>query len=219
MFKVTYTANQIADRVKRTFGDESGVQVTDTDIIGWINSAQLEICSKNDVLKGTATTTSVANTYTYPTLDAEDSNIHNIHSITYAGTKLKYVSFQDFEKYVGENDPNRTSRATPEFWTEWGGQIQVYPTPVASGDTITVYFTRLPTPVTSLNDLLSLPDNYFNRILEYCLSAAYEMDENFGAHQAKMEQFDTRMLNMVDEDNRPADDFYPVVTVREMDMY
>lgn len=218
MFKTSYTAQNVADRIKRTFGDESGVQVTDTDIIGWVNSAQLEICSKTDVLKGVANAVSVAGQFDYPNLDAQDAGINNIFSVTYKGVKLKYLSWQDFEQYISDNDPLRTTQADPEYWSTWGDQLSLYPTPVTSNDAIRVHFTALPTTILALSSPLSLPDNYFNRIIEHVLSSAYEMDENFGAHEAKLNQFDSRMLNMVDEDYRPADDYYPAVTVRAEDM-
>lgn len=217
MFKTSYTAQNVADRIKRTFGDESGVQVTTPDIIGWINSAQLEICSKTDVLKGVANAVSVAGQAEYPNLDAQDAGINNIFSVKYKGIKLKFMSWQDFEAYVSENDPLRTTRATPEFWSRWGDQLSLFPTPESSGDAITVYFTALPAVISTLADSLSLPDNYFNRIVEHVLSSAYEMDENFGAHEAKLNQFDARLLTMGDEDEAPADDFYPVISVRAED--
>ena len=44
-FTATKTVSDIATDVKRTFGDEAGVQVNDTDIARWINSAQIEIVS------------------------------------------------------------------------------------------------------------------------------------------------------------------------------
>ena len=47
---MTLNIQDVANRVKRTFGDESGVQVTDDDIIRWVNDAQLEISRQNEDL-------------------------------------------------------------------------------------------------------------------------------------------------------------------------
>jgi hypothetical protein len=46
----TKTVGQIYDYVKRAFGDESGVQLTNADIVRWINDAQNEIAEAAGVI-------------------------------------------------------------------------------------------------------------------------------------------------------------------------
>jgi hypothetical protein len=55
---LTLNVTDIAVRVKRTFGDEAGVQIVDDDIIRWINEAQEEITNDN---QGLLEATGVAN--------------------------------------------------------------------------------------------------------------------------------------------------------------
>jgi hypothetical protein len=213
-FNATRTANDIAADIKRTFGDESGVQVTDPDLVRWINSAQVEIVSKNQVLVADATTPSVSNQYDY---DISALNIQTIHSIHYNGSRLEAISFVDFERVYLKDDPNRTSSGTPEVWAKWGNTITLYPTPSNDGDSIKIYYYGLPATITSLSDSLSLPDNYYERILEYVLAKAYEMDENFAASDNKLNRFDSNLVGMNGDVDAPRQDTYSVITVRPED--
>lgn len=45
------TVADVFRRVKRTFGDEAGVQITNSDIIDWINDGQVEICERQKITK------------------------------------------------------------------------------------------------------------------------------------------------------------------------
>lgn len=210
----TKKASDVANYVKRQFGDESGVQVTDADILRWINSAQEEIVSNNQVLKATATKTTTADTYSYQL--GIDVNIQYINSLHIDGVKILYMNFNEAEELILKQDPTRVVRARPEFWYEWAGVVYLYPTPDA-GYTLTIYYHPTPTPVTQLTDSLSLPDNYFNRIIEYVMAQAFELDENFGAAQTKSNQFDSKLVSMSLDENRTSVDTYPLITIRPED--
>lgn len=214
-FQSTYTAKDVADSVKRTFGDESGVQVVDSDIIRWINAAQLEIVDSNKILKGSATTPSVANQEGY-SLGAS-LKILTLNSIHYEGVKLAYKSFHEAEEYITSEDPAKTQRGVPEFWYEWAGEILFYPIPAESGKSIKLYFLTTPDKITSINDALSVPDNYYNRVVEFVMAHAYEMDENLGAYQAKYSQYQDNMLNMSLKEEVSQVDTYSTITVMPED--
>lgn len=214
-FTVTKKVSDVATDVKRTFGDEASVQVNDSDIIRWVNEAQIEIVSKNQILTAQATTPSIVNVYDY---DVSGLNIQNIHSIHYNGAKLKALSFVDFEDLVLKDDPYRNAAGIPELWARWGNSVTLYPTPNSSGTDIKIYYYALPTPPVDTTSDLSLPDNYYPRILEYVLSKAYEMDENFAASDNKISRFDSNLVSMMGDEVAPAQDTYSVITVRPEDM-
>lgn len=213
-FQTTYTAKDVADSIKRTFGDESGVQVTDSDIIRWVNAAQLEIVDANKILKGSATTPSVAGQEAY---QLSSLKILTLNSVHYEGVKLAYKSFHEAEEYITSEDPAKTQQGVPEFWYEWGGEILLYPLPADSGKSIKLYFLTIPEKITSITDPLSVPDNYFNRVVEFAMANAYEMDENLGAQQAKYAQFQDGILNMSLKEEVSQVDTYSTVTVMPED--
>ena len=68
----TKTGLDVAAAVKRTFGDESGVQLVDNDIVNWINQAQVHIASSTRVLKTKATTSLISGQNTYSLAEALD---------------------------------------------------------------------------------------------------------------------------------------------------
>jgi hypothetical protein len=211
----TKAVSDVATYVKRSFGDESGVQVTDSDIIRWINAAVSEIVSTNSVLKGTATRDTEAGVYQYSLGDSID--IQYISSIHVNGYKLRAMSFQDAETYITNSDPSHSSTGNPQLWYEWGGVVHVYPTP-DNAYSLSVYYTKVPTPVLELTDTLPLPDSYFSRIVEFCMAEAYELDENLQGQQLKRDQFDSRLVAMTGDEDRGADDVYPMMTVMPEDM-
>jgi hypothetical protein len=215
-FAVTKKVSDIASDVKRTFGDESGVQVTDSDIIRWVNQAQAEIVSKNNILYSTAVTQSVANQYVY---SLAQLNIQAIRSIHFDGIKMENLTFQEAEEKISRDDPKHTAVGTPQYWYQWGNSdVMLYPTPANSDLAITIYYHATPATVSTTEDSLGLPDNYYNRILEYVMSCAYEMDENFAASDSRLSRFENNLVGMYEDENKPAQDFYATISVRPEDM-
>jgi hypothetical protein len=203
----TRTAGEAMQAVKRAFGDESGVQLEDTDLIGWINDAQDEIVKRNRVLKATSTTNSVAGqaAYTFPSMD-----ILQIESIHYDGRLLRNLSFVEAERFL--IDPTNTDSGEPWLWYEWEGTFTMFPTPPTVKE-IKVYYTKVPTPVVDLSSVLSVPDKYYQYVLQYVLQQAYEMDEDLQASQMKGQQF-TEGLAVLNEEERTAQNMtYSVINV------
>src|SRR5215212_5975441 len=95
--------SDIKTRIKRTFGDESGVQVTDEDIVRWINDAQRAIVTQNEsLLEVTALASLVAGTQEY-TLPADILILKAIHIKPSGYTSyisLKGYSFAEFNEYM-----------------------------------------------------------------------------------------------------------------------
>jgi hypothetical protein len=213
---ITKKVSDVAIFVKRAFGDESAVQVTDDDIYRWINAAQQEILTKNKLLKAVATTdlTSGISEYLFPS-----QNIQEVQSIHISGKKINYYSFQEAEDYIINTDPDKLATGTPVSWYEWGGTFYLYPTPdttVVGG--IKIYYVKAPDIVAAQADLLSVPDEYFNRIIEYCLGQAYEMDEDTQNSQYKLSQFSQGLDIMADAATNINASYYPRITILEDDL-
>lgn len=211
----TKTVADIATYVKRQFGDESGVQVTNDDIIRWVNAAEQEIISANQVLKAVATTATVADQEEYVLGTGVD--LQYINSIHVAGLKLPFRNFNDAESYITVNDPDKTQRTRPEFWYEWAGTVYLYPIP-DTVYTLKVFYHRVPVALTGTGDTLNVPDNYFNRIVEYCMAQAYELDENLDAALAKSQQFQSNLVAQALDENATSYDKYPMITILDEDL-
>lgn len=206
----TQTVNDIASVVKRVFGDESGVQLTDTDIIRWVNEAQSEINSKNKVLKKRASITAVPQQSAY--VLPSSFKVRQIEGVHYDGSPLKSLTFSQAEQDILAYDPKLEQEGIPDSWYEWAGEITLWPKPSAANQ-ITVYFTEEPATLTSINDLLILPDKYFNPIRDYVLAQAYEMDESMDVALRKQEQFGNSVLEMSEEERTSQNMTFQSITL------
>ena len=209
----------VKTRVKRQFGDDAGIQIQDADIVRWVNDAQREIANQNDdLLQVTAQTLVVANqaTYTLPT------DYRLLKRIQFNGLHMKGMSQQDFDEYIDGLSSNAAnySQGDPIVYNIWKGQFTVFPTPAQSSTVsngsptnFTIYYLRNTVDVVNDTDNLEFPNGYHNHIVEYCLSMAYELDENWGAAQQKQAQFNKGVAGLKERDNWPVREKYPTVTV------
>ena len=210
----TKTVAKVLDHVKRQFGDESGVQITDQDIIRWVNAGQDEIFRRSEPLKASTNTNLVAGQteYTLP------GDILRIQTIYVNGIPLEQRSNQELEEYVRAADPTNLTSGQPAVWSEWGGTISLYPKPDTSvTDGILLKYVKAPTEVTQSTDVLSLPDAFYNRLIEYVMQQAYELDENFAAADTKAAQFTMNLEGQAGKD-QVTPNVYPTITVLEEDM-
>lgn len=187
--RYTRTVTDVITSVKRQFGDESAVQITDADIIRWVNDGQREIVDQNTTInQKLAKTDLIANQDTYPLAsDPNLPNIARISSVRVNNSLLRPITVQEAENFV-VGDGNS---GDPMAWYEEEGNLVLYPKPTTGYVAgLTFRFTALPTKVTGNTDALTIPDTYFTALVQYCLSQAYELDENGQMAQMKSQQFE-----------------------------
>lgn len=206
------TVQEVLQSVTRQFGDESGVQLETADIIRWVNDAADEINRRNKVLKATSTSSSVVDQqdYTFPS-----DNILQIESLHYAGSRLPNMPFPQAEEQIINAQATLNDSGTPYLWYEWGGRFSLWPKP-STVETITLYYTQRPDPVTVVGDVIPLPDKYFQAIVQYVLQQAYEMDEDWTASQAKAQQLDASIGEMAEEERTAQNMTYSIITVLDL---
>lgn len=206
----TKTVADVMRVVKRQFGDESGVQLEDADIFGWIDDAQTRINLDSKVLKAKSSQAATPGTgsYTFPAM-----NILSIDSIHYEGRRVPNMSFAQAEETVSQADPAGTLTSNePTLWYEWGGTFTFFPVPDSAG-TIEVFYTVKPTAIVDETSDLSLPDDFFMDVVNYVLLQAYEMDEDWEARGVKEQQFNDSLLRRGEQARDEQNMTYPVITV------
>jgi hypothetical protein len=213
----TRTGTQVADKVKRQFGDPDGRQINDFDILGWINLAQQDIVSQNPLLKETVQTNVVRgqDLYTYPT-----ENIQYIEALHYDSVPLEPYSFQEAQAYILSHLPESGSpEGTPTIWYERAGQVYIFPKPntnITNG--LRMYYVKQPEDLVLLTDTLSVPDRYFQRVVDLVLARAYQLDENWEAASYKQQEYVNAMNLLENQENVVQMNTYPSVTVRIEDL-
>lgn len=204
----------IFNRVKRSFGDESGVQISDDDLIRWINDAQVQIATENpSSMEAVATTNIVGGQSEYP----QPADVNNIRALMFKGYRLKPLSFQEFNEYLdGFSAPagSEYGYSSPRVFMVYAGNIVVFPTPSdPEENALKIYYSKLPAKVANTADELTVPERYHNAVVEYCLSRAYELDEDFEKASYKKTEFgDSVMKASVSESWNPQE-YYPRITV------
>jgi len=173
----TKTVGAVYDAVKRAFGDESGVQLTNYDIVRWVNEAQVDISKQNQILQTTATLAVTGGVATYA-LSTVTPAIDSVASLLLNGRRVGNIPISQAEESISLADPEGTETGAPQFWYAWGGDITFWPVP-NKDYTMTIRYTAQPSDVTTNStDVLSVPDECFTDICNFVLMKAYEMDEN-----------------------------------------
>lgn len=211
------TVQDVSDRLRRLFGDESSVQLEDDDIIRWVNDAQREIVMTSETLLATTSTEDLVdgtNEYDLPTFLLVLRSLRVKQSGADSYTSLKFHSLVDFDTYVDGWDGTARGEGRPAIYTTYSGKLFLFPTPNADvTDGIKFLYSRKPTDVDELSDNLDLPDSYLNAIVTYCLGQATIMDEDYQAatiHQAKF----TEDINKQNFREQPRVlEKYPVISV------
>lgn len=204
----TRTFGALALDIKRIFGDESGVQLDDSDILRWANSAQMEIVTSNKAIKARSTSLSSVGqaTYTFP-----DVQIQQVASLHYDNMRLENVPFAEAERYVMAYDPDQSEIGTPRIWYEWDGEFTVWPRP-DTVKTFTLYFTAYPEELTGdTSQALSVPDKFYNAVVDYILSKAYEMDEDMQASGMAEQRFRVALEGQMEDERQAQHMTYPVI--------
>lgn len=208
----TKTVQDVLTTVKRQFGDESGVQITDSDIIRWTDDAQREVIMNNPEINSTVVSiNTTVGVYQYPIL-ASIPNIEKVHSVHYDGAILRNMSFQAAQEYIIKSD-STDNRGTPLFWYEWAGTLNLWPVPDSSiVGGLKIFYSASPTEIATVGDVLTVPDSYFNAIITYVMKQAMNMDENFQAAQAYDQQFEIVMQKLANR-TQSEDNTYPTITL------
>ena len=201
------TVGNVFDYVKRVFGDESGVQLTNADIVRWINDAQNEIADASNIVPATATMSVISGTATY-SLTSITPKIDRVASLLLDGRRVGNIPIAQAEETISLADPEGLETGVPQFWYEWAGDITFWPKPNKNYTMTIRYFAR-PTPVTnSTSALLSVPDDCFTDIVNYVLMRAYEMDENPEMVSLKQQEFNASVAERGQKDRLAQDMTY-----------
>lgn len=210
-------------RIKRQFGDESGVQVTDADIVRWANDAQRGIVTQNEgLLEKTSVSSSVTGTIEYPLpgdcLDLKSVSYRYSSDLPYY--RMEGCAFSQFDRYVDGWDGGNFTVGYPAVYTVFADSLKIFPSPASdSTDGIKFYYTREPIDLVNDSDIIDLPVIYHNAVLNHCLGQAYEMDEDANMVQLKVAQVEKDVRSARARTGWVQQDTYQTITVMPEDQW
>jgi hypothetical protein len=205
--------SQIKNRVKRQFGDQSGAQIVDADIVDWINEAQREIYTKNNLgmKKGTVPTVIGTSEYAFP------NDLMRLFDVKYDGTVIEGITQQDIDNVFPQYDQLTIRGAPTHYWT-YADKITLYPIPDAVKN-LTIRYNRFPVDVAADDSVpLDLDLKYHNRVLDYCYAQAAQLDGDMQAYVMYTQKFEGNVKNTLDDETEMAQQkVYPSITVSPND--
>lgn len=208
---------EVADYVKRQFGDESGVQLTDADIFRWINAAQRDIVMQNEsVLQTVSTIDLVANQdeYAFPVdlLILRSLRAKSTEMVSYQ--YIEHRNLTEFDKFIAGWDGTFQGASFPSIYTVYERTIFLFPIPSAASTAgLKLLYSRRPIAVDALADSLDLPEEYHNAIVQYCLAQANIMDEDLEAKTVHQADYISSVRSLSFQNQQGARETYPVITV------
>lgn len=212
----------IISRVQRLFGDESGVQIDDTDIIRYINDAQRQIVIHNaTVLESTTTIDIVAeqNNYQFPSDALVLRSLRVKLQDMLAYQFIKFYNLQEFDRAIDGWDGTLHGEGFPFIYTLYGNEIFLFPTPRDNATAgLKVLYSPEPADVTTDSDALSLPYLYHNAILSYCMKQVNVMDEDYEASAVHETEFVRSVSKLNDRQGLGPRGTYPTITTLPEDM-
>lgn len=219
---MSLTVADIKTRVKRRFGDEAGVQLTDTDIVQFINDSQLEVVKRNESLlekTATANATSGVQEYTLPVDLLIFKFLMWKGSGDTAYRKLKGLSTAEFNEYIDGWDGDNSNQAVPCVFTMHAGKFLVYPIPQDTiANAFKIYYNRTPVDVALDTDVPDLPILYHTVLVDMVLKLAYEMDEDWEAATNKSSETSKDMDYLRGREDWKQQETYPFILVRQEDL-
>jgi hypothetical protein len=213
----------ILAQVKRSFGDESAVQLTETDIFSYIDNAQKDIVLHNDNLLEEIALDNIVTgikEYLFPSdlllLRTVRAKI-SVDAVSYS--HLKFYSLHNFDTMVDGWDGSEF-QGVPAIYTAYGRKIFVFPEPqVDITDGLKILYSKMPLPITDVSTLLSVPDIYHTAIIDYCMQRATTMDEELEASAFHKAIFDDKVRLLSNRDQAGVEETYPRITVCEDDAW
>lgn len=215
--------SDVKTRVKRQFGDESAIQITDADIVIWINDAQNEIAMANEgILEATITMDLIAEQDAY-TIPADLLMLRSIRvrsSSTEPYVNVRFKSLAQFDLDVDTWEQNTIRSNIPVMYTTHANQIILFPKPDTTfGGGLKLLYVKKPAAVANDADTLSVPFMYHTTVVKYCLQQAYELDEDWEGSSNKLAQFKDDLNLNSERETRGATVSYPIITVMPDDSW
>lgn len=221
------TVTEIVTRVQRAFGDESAVQVTEADIIRWINDACREaVMQHENLLQTMAVIDSVVSQTDYD-LPADCLTVNSVLFRNSADANasyydLRYFSQTRMNRQVDGWQGNDYGTGTPAVFTRGvvEGKFSVFPAPDAAYvGGIKIIYARYAADVNTNADPIDLPAYYHPYVEHFCMMKAYEMDEDWESADRKAQLIQSTLSFNNNRESWFGQETYPVITTDYGDMY
>lgn len=174
-------ASDIISSVRVVLNDGAGVYWTDSEMLGWVNDAQLVVAVvRPDSVSDTADVTLVAGSK--QSLPTDGIRLLDIVRNT-GGRAVRLIERETLDLF----DPSwhtGTASSTVKHYV-YDNRVPmtfyVYP-PATAGSSVEMTYSKMPTPATSASSALTIPEIYKDIMVNYVLFRAYSKDAEHAAN-------------------------------------
>lgn len=214
----TYTAQQVATEVIGKLGDIGQAQVQNPMLISWINNGQRKMAGEAPFLEKTAATAKISGQAAYD-LSAIATQIQDIDSVLVDGYPLEIIPYSRFQPLQAElNLANANGIGPAQMGSIWGSTLYVYPVPSANtANAITINYHAFPSDVVNIADKLTVPDRFYNGLVQYVFAQALLLVENFPAAKEILIEHEQSLQRQQFKNNGSPTEFYTGVTLDPYD--
>lgn len=143
---------------------------SDSELLSWINDAQMDIAARTQCIENTVSITVAANTLMY-SLNTTYIAVSAVQGYTPGDMTSVYGLQRGHARNVGHLQPRTYTK--PELWYDWKGYLGVYPILAnANGYMLTAYVVGEPTDLSATTSYISTPAIYDRAIKLYAASQA-----------------------------------------------
>lgn len=199
--------SDISTRVKRSFGDEAGVQLTENDVIRWVNDGQIDVVRRTECLVRVSPVDAVAGTSQYPL----PTDFLFFKRGTVNGRLLSSINFGALDQLYPHRDESYP-RGTPEYFSVRGQNFVLYPAPdTTKTGAISIEYVARPAVITTDTQSPEIPIQFHEALVLFCLMRAKELDESWDAAVLFRRQYDEQIVGIRHEGNTDSANAYPVI--------
>ena len=176
-------------RIKRQFGDEYDVVITDDDIYGWIYEAESDIIRST----GCNDTKLTVSSSSFPS-DVPASV--NIKRISIDNRALQYITVAEID-LLGLSI---VSIGGPQYWYKEKTKVCLWPV-AETAVNVEINYNKVPSVMSGLPsaNIFTVPDVYHDDVIKYCIGRAHNKNNNLQAEQAQMTLYDRNLSTRRDE--------------------
>lgn len=185
-------------QVKRQYGDEYGVVITDPDILQYIYEGEMDILRASGGFETKNLTAAVS---TFPIKVPEAIQI--IRLVVNNAT-LSYISLNELDLLrISLN----TTEGAPAYWYDPAhelGDIDLYPKTPNDTSVVTIYYRHTAIKRSSVTGDLTVHERHHTDLLQFCLAKCHNKNRDAQSEQIAMAYYD-KNISMRREENESYD--------------
>jgi uncharacterized protein DUF6682 len=207
----------IRRRIKAKVGDQAGSEITDTQLLDWINDGLGEIAKRTQQPQATATTVTVASQGAY-SISTFSADVLRLRSVMCDGVLLQAISQEEADNSLPDREKSPQTATPEKFWV-WADQLNLWPRPATAGLTLKIFYVKRPAAVAVDADVPGIPLHMHTDLLQYVWAQVLDTIGDLDRGEKQMDRFAGAAATAASDAEWPVRGTYPHVTIATDDTY